>query len=91
MKLNLKCVSMCRIVCFCKHAFTYMYSLCIISLSLCLSLALLHHIYSFLLPPPLPLDSISPDNEGMIQLSLAHCSDQSASVFLSDCVFVMSG
>lgn len=40
--------------------------------------------YLFLLPPPpLPLDSISPDNEGMIQLSLARCLDQGASVFLS--------
>lgn len=58
-------------------------SLCIIFLSLCLSLALLHHIYSCLPPPPLSLDSISPDNEGMIQLSLVYCLDQGASVYLS--------
>lgn len=50
-------------------------------LSLCLSLV---RIYSFLAPPPLSLHSISPDNEA----SLAHRSDQSASVFLSDCVCV---
>lgn len=44
--------------------------------------------------PPRPLhlsllDSISLDNEGMIQLSLARCSDQSASVFPSDCACVL--
>lgn len=44
--------------------------------------------------PPCPLhlsllDSISLDNEGMIQLSLARCSDQSASVFPSDCACVL--
>lgn len=59
---------------------------CILSLTSTSFVSLpLVHIYSFLAPPPLPLDSISPDNEAMIHLSLAHCSAQSASVFLSDC------
>lgn len=55
---------------------------------LCLWLSLVH-LYSRSAPPPLPLDAISPDNEGMIQLCLAHCSDQSTSVFLSDCVCII--
>ena len=46
--------------------------------------ALLHHVYSFMPLPLLSLDSISPGNEGMIQLSLAHCLDQSASLVLSE-------
>lgn len=57
---------------------------------LCLSasVALLHQIYPSLLLHLFPSDSMSPDNEGMTQFSLAHCLDQSASASPSDCVCV---
>lgn len=80
------------VTCIYGFALTYIGSVCFISLSLWLSLALLHHMYSFLLPPSLSLDSISPDNEQMIQLSLAHCLNEGASVFPSTvCEWCLTG
>lgn len=77
------------VLCLLSPSCTLMHHL-FVSLPLSLSLALLRHIYSFLPPPPLSLDSISSGNDGVIQLSLALCLDQSASVFhvwLCVCVY----
>lgn len=87
----------------CLYSFTTSPFFCLFAFFLRHALPPVHRLFVFLplscFPspysyPPCPLhlsllDSISLDNEGMIQLSLARCSDQSASVFPSDCACVL--
>lgn len=76
-----------RFVALCwMHTFPYIYIFCLSASPLFSSV---HHMYSFLAPPPLLGIRYPPDKEGMSRLNRIHCSDHSASVFMSECLCVI--